>query len=187
MQINTNTLSRVANSSENRVTDSLDIEKVVLPKRKAVVSRFENRKWTEHVPGERISIPIRSSEVDGAYAVMEGIIAPQSGGPPLHYHSKEDEIFYIAEGSLEFYCEGELFDAPKGTVLVIPKGSHHTFRNITDQPAQAIVIFTPGGSETMFEDFVGKKLEEMEKIQEGYGTFFVGPPLGDDQAAFPLQ
>lgn len=149
---------------------------VALTQRTALVRHPEDRKWFEAMPGESIAYRVRSEEVGGAYALVEGLLPPLSG-PPLHIHENEDEVFEILEGSLRFVCNGETFDASAGTLVVIPKGTPHTWRNLTDAPARTLVFLTPGGAEGMFEEFANKPVEELEAIASRYGTRFVGPPI----------
>lgn len=170
----------------DRVTARLASEKTIVLQRKALISRPEDRMWFQFVAGENLSVRVRSAEVGGAYSILEGILAPQSG-PPLHIHLCQDEVLEVLEGSLRFICEGEIFDAPTGTIVVIPKGARHTWRNVTDQPVRALATLFPGGIESMFEEFVGKEPAEMDEIARRYGTLFVGPPLeGDETSLSPV-
>jgi quercetin dioxygenase-like cupin family protein len=145
-------------------------------KRAALVSRPDDRQWFQVLPGERATIRVNGDDVEGAYAILEGILPPNSG-PPLHIHENEDEIFEILEGSLRFICEGEVFDAPTGTGVVIPKGARHTWKNNSDRPARVLVTLNPAGAEAMFLEFGGQSVEQIEKIANRYGCRFVGPPL----------
>jgi mannose-6-phosphate isomerase-like protein (cupin superfamily) len=52
----------------------------------------------EVLPGETITFKAVSADTDGAYTLIEVIDQPQSG-PPLHLHRREDESFYILEGT----------------------------------------------------------------------------------------
>lgn len=148
----------------------------VITQRAPLVRRLDDLQWFEAVPGERIAIRVRSEDVGGAYAFVEGILSPASG-PPLHIHENEDEIIEVLEGSLRVVCNGEEFQAAAGTLVVIPRGAPHTWKNETNEPVRARAILTPGGAEGMFEALVGKPLAEVEAIARRYGCRFVGPPL----------
>jgi quercetin dioxygenase-like cupin family protein len=158
------------------------MERVAVIERQALVRRLEDRKWFEAVPGEQITIRVRSEEVAGAYAVVEGILSPSSG-PPLHTHENEDEIIEVFDGSLPVVCNGAEFEAATGVLVIIPRGTPHTWRNDTNRPVWARATLTPGGAEGMFEAFAGRPPEELEAIAKRYGCRFVGPPLRGPQGA----
>jgi hypothetical protein len=56
-----------------------------------------------HFPGGDVaSIMLSGEQTGGALAVVAGTQAPDSG-PPLHIHSKEDELFLIVGGNYSFF------------------------------------------------------------------------------------
>ena len=91
-------------------------------------------------------------ETGQAYALCEIIVAPQGGGAPPHRHSRENESFYIQEGSLEFQLDEETIVATVGTFLYSPKGQLHCFTNTSSVPAKLLVWVTPAG----FENFIAE-------------------------------
>jgi mannose-6-phosphate isomerase-like protein (cupin superfamily) len=44
-------------------------------------------------------------------------------GPPLHVHDREDEGFYVLDGDLSVRCGGDVFDAPRGSLVFQPRYS----------------------------------------------------------------
>ena len=48
--------------------------------------------------------------------------------PPLHIHEREDEIFHLLEGDFTFRQGDVEVKKGPGSVVVIPKGTPHTFR-----------------------------------------------------------
>ena len=44
-------------------------------------------------------------QTDGQYFLVEAVVPP-GGGPPLHVQTREEEAFYILEGTLTFYGAG---------------------------------------------------------------------------------
>lgn len=143
---------------------------------RGLIRQDKDQRWFEAVPGERIAIRIRSDEVAGAYALVEGILSP-AGGPPLHVHENEDEIIEVLEGSLRMVCNGENLEVSAGGVVVIPKGTSHTWKNEMPTPVRARAFLIPGGAEGMFEAFVGRPAEELAEIAGRFGCRFIGPPL----------
>src|SRR3972149_10170118 len=65
------------------------------------------------VLGEAITVKIGSEQTDGRYAVIEEV-SPVGGGPPLHVHRHEDEVFYVLEGEAEFQLGGQRFRGTAG-------------------------------------------------------------------------
>ena len=91
-------------------------------------------------------------DTDGQYFLVEAIVPP-GGGPPSHVQTREEEAFYILEGSLTFYGEeGEGIVAGPGTYLNIPKGAKHRFRNEEEHTAKMLFFFAPAGIEALFDE-----------------------------------
>jgi quercetin dioxygenase-like cupin family protein len=144
-------------------------------------------------PGEGVSVPnpvggrltfkIGSADTDGALTAFESIAAPGEG-PPLHIHVNDDEIFYALEGSFRFKLDGELLDAPAGTLAFIPKGVAHTWQNVGDEPARLLIVTAPAGFERFFELFAqipadASPAEEFRRIGEEIGMTVAGAPLAE--------
>lgn len=89
-------------------------------------------------------------ETDGHYFFLEGVVPP-GGGPPPHIQTREEEAFYILEGEVTFYAEGNEVIARAGTFLNIPKGVKHNFRNNAQTTARMLIVFAPAGIEGLFD------------------------------------
>ncbi|MBW3629231.1 MAG: quercetin 2,3-dioxygenase [Gemmatimonadetes bacterium] len=101
------------------------------------------------IMGDQITIKITAEQTGGAFAVWENTTPPGAGSPP-HIHNREDEAFHVLEGTFEFMLEGRLERAGPGTLVYVPRGVPHMFRNVSDAPARALVWVTPGGFERFF-------------------------------------
>lgn len=75
--------------------------------------------------------------------VAEITIAPHTAGPPQHRHGSHDEGFYVVAGTARFTVGAESYDAPAGTLVMIPPGAPHTFANDSDEPVILLNTFTP--------------------------------------------
>ena len=75
--------------------------------------------------------------------IGEITLAPRSDGPPQHRHAQHDEGFYVVSGSARFTVGATVYDAPAGTLVMVPPGAPHTFANPGDQPLVMINTFTP--------------------------------------------
>ena len=70
-------------------------------------------------------------------------LAPHTEGPPQHRHARHDEGFYVVSGSARFTVGETTYEAPAGTLVMIPPGAPHTFENLGDEPAVLLNTFTP--------------------------------------------
>ena len=76
--------------------------------------------------------------------------APAGGGPPLHVHHAEDELFLVLEGTYRVYVEGAWTEAGPGALVYLPRGIPHTFQVTEDGPGKHWVITTPSGFDRYF-------------------------------------
>jgi oxalate decarboxylase/phosphoglucose isomerase-like protein (cupin superfamily) len=54
-----------------------------------------------------------------------------------------DEGFYVVSGTASFTVGETTYDAPAGTLVMVPPGAPHTFANPGDHPAVLLNTFTP--------------------------------------------
>ena len=99
--------------------------------------------------GTTIRLIATGAETGGRYTVHEQV-TPAGWGPPRHIHSREDEIFYILEGSYEVHCGDERRTVSVGACAILPRGVPHGFRNTGMAPARLISVITPSGLENYF-------------------------------------
>jgi oxalate decarboxylase/phosphoglucose isomerase-like protein (cupin superfamily) len=122
-------------------------------------------------------------QTGGLITVFEGRQEPHSLGPARHYHDTWTELFYILEGTFTFLVGEHLYQAPAGTLVVIPPGTIHAFYNAEDEPARILVMVAPAGFEGFFD--AAKDLaspatdtERWQRINDTWDQHIVGPPLG---------
>src|ERR1700712_2693310 len=75
--------------------------------------------------------------------IGEITIAPHTDGPKQHRHAQHDEGFYVVSGTVRFTVGDTSYDAPAGTLVMVPTGAPHTFTNVTDEPTVLLSTFTP--------------------------------------------
>lgn len=75
--------------------------------------------------------------------IGEITLPPRTDGPPQHRHARHDEGFYVVSGSATFTVGETTYDAPAGTLVMVPPGAPHTFANLGDEPAVLLNTFTP--------------------------------------------
>ena len=77
------------------------------------------RTW--NIFGLQIVGKIMSEQTAGQYSVVISTTPPQ-GGPPLHVHSHEDEMFYVIEGKLKMALDqNKTLNISAGEFVIIPK------------------------------------------------------------------
>jgi mannose-6-phosphate isomerase-like protein (cupin superfamily) len=104
------------------------------------------------VLGNEIESKLGSSDTGGMAFVFENATPPGDGVPP-DVHTREDEMLRVIDGEYQIFLDGKTYKATAGAVFNFPRSVAHGFRNITDKPARALFITTPGAN---FEKFVGE-------------------------------
>ncbi len=122
-------------------------------------------------------IKISAKDTNGELSIFE-YNGREKGGPPLHIHHKQDEIFYISEGSYLFQCGDEKFNLAKGDMIFLPREVPHTWAQLTDE-GQMIFFLQPCGK---MEEFF-RAISDGKDKSESYDPFkdhemeVVGPVL----------
>ena len=70
----------------------------------------------------------------------------------MHIHTREDEMFYLLDGNISITVDGVTTAATAGYFVHIARGVPHTYRNVGDQVAKMLAVFTPAGMEGWFEE-----------------------------------
>lgn len=96
-------------------------------------------------------IIVRGSQTAGLFTLIEGLIYVNEGAR-THYHMKEDETFYVINGTLQFYVDGDQFCAPAGTTVYIPRNVTQSVRNVNTKPVHVQISFLPPGREYYLEE-----------------------------------
>jgi mannose-6-phosphate isomerase-like protein (cupin superfamily) len=97
------------------------------------------------------TVRITGRETDGAYCVCEMTTMP-GDSVPLHVHDRDEEFYYILEGTHEMQAADKRFVAETGSLVVIPRAVPHSFRNAGTVPARALMIFRPGGFDELLDE-----------------------------------
>ncbi len=82
-----------------------------------------------------------SKDTGGVYAMVDSSL-PASAGAPLHTHTREDEIFMILEGEVEFTSGGIVTLAKAGDHVFQPRGaSNRLLKSLLNSVHQAFMQF----------------------------------------------
>ena len=94
-------------------------------------------------PPTRMRILEDGSHTGHRLGIGEITVAPHTDGPPQHRHARHDEGFYVVSGAARFTVGEKSYDAPAGTLVMVPPGAPHTFANPGGQPLVLLNTFTP--------------------------------------------
>jgi quercetin dioxygenase-like cupin family protein len=90
---------------------------------------------------------IGAEQTGGVFSLLEICAEPGAAVPP-HRHTREDETFYILEGSFEIQRGEEVIEMAAGMALYGARGVVHAVRCVGPTPGRALILATPGGLET---------------------------------------
>jgi mannose-6-phosphate isomerase-like protein (cupin superfamily) len=123
----------------------------------------------------KILIKIPSARTGGAIAVFEEQV-PAGYGVPYHVHHNEDEMFHILEGMYQIWIGTETLIAHVGDTIMLPRGVHHTFRNISQKTGRTLNTYSPGGFDEFVEILarmpVDTDLTDLGAFGERYGIHY---------------
>ncbi len=124
---------------------------------------LENSIWYN---GHTFSFLLDAAQTAGAFTLIHCFFR-KGGEPPAHFHTKEDETFYMLNGEIRFHIGDKKFIAKAGDVVYAPKDVPHQFSLVTET-AKALLMITPTGVETFFKEFsIPAQSLELPPIPEG--------------------
>ncbi len=92
------------------------------------------------------------STTDGRLGIAVATLAPHTDGPPQHLHGRHDEGFYVISGTARFTSGNDVYDAPAGSLVMVPPKVPHTFENPGDEPMVMLSTFSPAFYVQYFRD-----------------------------------
>lgn len=122
-------------------------------------------------------------------AVWEQLL-PRHSSPPLHVHHRDDEAWYVIDGSITFRVDRTVMTVEGGDFVWAPRGLPHTFR-VESQTARLLGLGIPAGFEEFFLT-TGRPapelglppapeeppdLQQMLPAAHAAGCDIVGPPM----------
>ena len=68
--------------------------------------------------GDTVITKLKADDTHGAFSL--GLVTtPSQGGPPLHRHTREDEVFLVISGQYCFVCDGTAHDVGPGGMVFL--------------------------------------------------------------------
>ena len=136
-------------------------------------------------PGRDLIFKVTGEDTAGAFDYFIVEVAPH-GGPPLHVHQKQEETIHVLKGRFKVRIGDEIFYLNEGDFAYLPSKVPHAFLNLTDQEAEIIVVYTPGGGHKFYEE-LGPLTRNgspdkmvVAQLFEKYNMTLLGPPLSKD-------
>src|SRR5262249_46882427 len=105
------------------------------------------------VLGQRLDFLATGENTSGHYSLFHLFIPAGPPGPVAHTHADADEFFFVLEGRVEILFGDAWRPLGPGPFLHVPRGTIHTFRNVTTEAARMLSGFVPSGFERFFRDF----------------------------------
>lgn len=96
-----------------------------------------------------LEVMVQGKDVDGALGAFVFTHDVITENPP-HAHHDFMKIVYVLEGHYDFRVGDATFCGGPGTMVVVPKGSQHTFTTSTG--GRALFVCSPAGNEELFLD-----------------------------------
>ena len=96
----------------------------------------------------RMDTKVSASDTAGAICVID-TVRLRRGGPPLHYHYEQDELFLVLEGQFRFQIGDAHYEAGPGDVVFGPRRVPHAFLNLSDT-GRLMITFQPAGTMEQF-------------------------------------
>lgn len=145
---------------------------------KATESRFGEKTLVGGISPN--DIKVSQKDTNGDLTIFE-YTGNEKGGPPLHMHLHQDEIFFIIEGEYLFQVGDDKHSLKPGDTIFLPRTIPHAFAQLTDK-GKMFFLFQPSGKMEDFFRAIGK-LTAPPSPQEGANIFaehqmkIVGAPL----------
>jgi quercetin dioxygenase-like cupin family protein len=136
-------------------------------------------------PGRDLVFKVTGEDTGGAFDYFVVEVGPH-GGPPLHVHHIQEETIHVLTGQYKVRIGDETFHLGKGGFAYLPSGVPHAFLNVTEEPGEVVVVYTPGGGHRFYEELGpltrngSPDRATVAAVFEKYGMTLLGPPLSLD-------
>lgn len=108
--------------------------------RQVVLQVGEGREFA--VGNDRVIVKVEPTDTSG-FALVEYELAP-GNGPGQHVHDDCNETYYVLDGELVFRLGRETRLLQAGSLVHVPAGTVHGFRNETEHTVRLLWLFYPG-------------------------------------------
>lgn len=120
---------------------------------------------------------IAGGDMTGGLVTVVTSVSPPGGGPPLHVHTHEDELFTILEGKFEIFDGSIWHPLREGESFFAQRDAPHTFRNCGMTEGKIHIVSFPAGLDRYFEEVsplqIPQDLEAVFEISHRFGIRFL--------------
>lgn len=147
------------------------------------VVRAGESRFNEHLSNKALSpvnLLLSKNDSDGQMSIFD-YIGNSKGGPPLHVHHYQDEVFFVAEGDYLFQAGEERFSLTAGDTIFLPRKVPHTWTQLTEK-GRMLFFFQPAGKMEEFFNIYRTQAgpttpEEGARQFSDHEMTVLGPPL----------
>ncbi|KQN24326.1 hypothetical protein ASF00_15905 [Sphingomonas sp. Leaf34] len=130
------------------------------------------------------SYKVVTSDAKGDLFVIEQA-NQRRGGPPMHVHHGEDELFYVLDGEYAVQVGETRYALKTGDCILGPRGVPHAWAFVGSTAGRLLLSFAPAGKmEAFFNAWEqdgfspgGYFTEKDDSLMRSYGMERLGPPL----------
>jgi mannose-6-phosphate isomerase-like protein (cupin superfamily) len=122
---------------------------------------------------------VGAGDTGGALFVMEQH-SLKPGGPPLHLHHGQDEIWFIVAGEYIFQVGSERFEGKVGDCLFGPRELAHAYAFVGPSDGRLLIAYAPAGRMQQYFErprTPGTYITNDAALYREYGMELLGPPL----------
>jgi quercetin 2,3-dioxygenase len=132
------------------------------------------------IGGDRCRVLVAAAQTGGSLSVLEWQ-GSAPGGPPLHLHHDQDEVFIVEEGQYLFQVGEQQHRLGPGDTIFLPRGVPHGFCQL-GASGRLRYLYTPAGRmEAFFAALASVDgppgPAAAEALFAAHGMQVVGPPL----------
>jgi quercetin dioxygenase-like cupin family protein len=106
-------------------------------------------------------VKVSSADTGGAFALMEDNLKLECA-LGLHLHRQHAETFYILDGEINFYIDGDWMAAAPGTCIHIPPGVPHAVDLPQGGTGQMLMIYQPSGFDRYLAELATMTEQQLE-------------------------
>ncbi len=128
--------------------------------------------------GNPVSLLVTAKETQGRFALVETTVS-RGEQPPMHSHTREDELVYVLQGEVTFFLGGKRLEREAGECVLLPRGCEHTYCSESEE-ARLLVLLMPAGLEGYYRELDGhtgdeQYIERLVTVAARYGVEITGP------------
>ena len=105
-------------------------------------------------PNSVFKYKLRGHQTGGLFTLFEAEYL--TDGPSRHIHTREDELFHIVDGQVQFFVDGKQFCGSSGDYLYVPRNVPQAIRiqssHNRTKPVRIQVLLTPSGLEGFMDE-----------------------------------